>query len=204
MAFLGDIKSFDRSSLSSAETIVTKHNGRKIKESVSGEELSLNCPELDDACFSEFFVFDASPDKNLHKVCKGLFIGSQDASANLEELQASGITHILNVAVYTENHYPKLFTYKNVSMYDVPSYDISEHFEDCSKFIENAITSNGSVLCHCNAGISRSSTVIMAYLMKYKNMTLDDALELVQKARPIAMPNIGFLVKLQEYGLKLK
>lgn len=55
-----------------------------------------------------------------------------------------------------------------------------------------------------NAGISRSSTVIMAYLMKYKKMTLDDALELVQKARPIAMPNIGFLVKLQEYGLNLK
>ena len=50
-----------------------------------------------------------------------------------------------------------------------------------------------------NAGISRSSTVIIAYLMKYRKMSMDDALDLVVLARPVAQPNAGFLLKLKEY-----
>ena len=50
-----------------------------------------------------------------------------------------------------------------------------------------------------NAGISRSSTIIIAYLMRYDKFTLEDALLTVQKNRPAAKPNEGFMGKLVEF-----
>jgi protein-tyrosine phosphatase len=48
-----------------------------------------------------------------------------------------------------------------------------------------------AVLCHCLVGMSRSVTVVIAYLMLMKGMTLRDAAGLVKDKRPIAYPNLG-------------
>ena len=61
---------------------------------------------------------------------------------------------------------------------------------------------NQCVLVHCWAGISRSSTMVIAYLIKYKNMTYSDASRFVRKKRPKIQPNYSFqqgLLKLEEY-----
>jgi len=41
-----------------------------------------------------------------------LYLGSQDAATNLEALEKSGITHILNVATGIENAYPEVINIK--------------------------------------------------------------------------------------------
>lgn len=53
------------------------------------------------------------------------------------------------------------------------------------------------VLIHCHAGISRSVTIAAAYLMQKKRQDVEEALQLIKRARPIAQPNEGFLAQLQ-------
>jgi protein-tyrosine phosphatase len=49
----------------------------------------------------------------------------------------------------------------------------------------------GSVLVHCEQGMSRSSTVVMAYLMRYQGMTRDEAYVICKSKRPMVNPNEG-------------
>lgn len=62
--------------------------------------------------------------------------------------------------------------------------------------------STDKVLVHCAMGRSRSATLVLAYLMIYKNMTVVDAIEQVSRHRCI-LPNRGFLKQLRELDIAL-
>ncbi|KAJ4490110.1 hypothetical protein J3R30DRAFT_3653549 [Lentinula aciculospora] len=53
------------------------------------------------------------------------------------------------------------------------------------------------VLVHCQAGVSRSATIVAAYLMFNRKMNVEEALDLVRKARPEVDPNPGFIAQLE-------
>lgn len=53
-----------------------------------------------------------------------------------------------------------------------------------------------------NAGVSRSSTVVIAFLMHAKKLLLEEAYHLVKQARPSAKPNDGFWKQLVDYDIK--
>lgn len=59
------------------------------------------------------------------------------------------------------------------------------------------------ILFHCYAGISRSSSVAIAYLMIIHNLSLRQALELAKSKRQIVNPNPGFLNALQQFEQKI-
>jgi len=61
---------------------------------------------------------------------------------------------------------------------------------------------NMRILFHCYAGVSRSSSVAIAYLMVVYNFPLRRALEMAQTRRPIVKPNPGFIKALQEFEQK--
>jgi protein-tyrosine phosphatase len=54
------------------------------------------------------------------------------------------------------------------------------------------------------AGISRSPTLVIAYLMKTQNLSFSEAFDLVKKKRPIIHPNQGFKNQLLQYEQQLK
>jgi protein-tyrosine phosphatase len=54
-------------------------------------------------------------------------------------------------------------------------------------------------LFHCYAGISRSSTVAIAFLAVTHRLSYSHAYEIVAAKRPIIKPNVGFLNALHEY-----
>ena len=82
---------------------------------------------------------------------------------------------------------------------DSETQDIKQYFDQSGKFIDDAIKNGGRVMVHCHAGISRSSSIILAYLIKYKNMSFDEALATAQKKREKINPNPGFVKQLKEY-----
>ena len=56
---------------------------------------------------------------------------------------------------------------------------------------------------HCFMGVSRSATVVCAYLIATMKMTPDEALAAVREKRDIVCPNVGFLHQLEEYSIRL-
>lgn len=71
------------------------------------------------------------------------------------------------------------------------------------KFIEAAREKNGRVLVHCIQGISRSVTLVIAYLILTKKLNYDEAFKIVQSRRSIASPNLGFAIQLQNFYQRL-
>lgn len=81
---------------------------------------------------------------------------------------------------------------------------MTPYFEQACTFIEEARQSKGSVLVHCVCGVSRSTTLCCAYLMKHHSMTVEQALVQLRSRRHIIQPNNGFLRQLVLYGQKLQ
>ena len=59
------------------------------------------------------------------------------------------------------------------------------------------LETGGAVLVHCYHGVSRSASIVLAYLMKSRDIDLDEALAIVTQKRPIVCPNDGFLMQLR-------
>lgn len=88
-------------------------------------------------------------------------------------------------------------TYHWIYIEDEDYEPIHEHFEDSIKFINEI---DGAVLIHCWAGISRSPTIAIAYIMKNKSMSYDEAFNYVLQRRSIICPNFGFQAQLTKYN----
>ena len=58
----------------------------------------------------------------------------------------------------------------------------------------------GVVLVHCNAGISRSTSIVIGYLMLREGLSFEEALGQVKHARPSVCPNAGFYRQLKSYA----
>ena len=74
----------------------------------------------------------------------------------------------------------------------MPSADIARHIPDAIKFIHDGLTAGKGVLVHCAAGVSRSSSVVIAYYMVRNGIQFEEALELVRSKRMCVCPNNGF------------
>ncbi|GBB90551.1 hypothetical protein RclHR1_17540004 [Rhizophagus clarus] len=129
-----------------------------------------------------------------------LHLGTQMAANDKAWLEDHRITHILTVAEGINPTYPESYMYKVISVRDYNSQNLITHFDATHKFIQMTLQEeNNNILVHCQAGISRSPTVIIAYIMKTQKMSYDDAFNLVQSKRPAICPNLGFRQQLKLY-----
>ncbi len=122
---------------------------------------------------------------------------------DLQILKATEITHVINIATGIENFFDSNFVYLKIEELDLPSVNLKKHFHRSSQFIRDAVNAGGKVFVHCNAGISRSSTVVIAYLMEYEGKSFLAALEHLKSVRPYARPNEGFCRQLEEFEAEL-
>eukprot|EP00439_Symbiodinium_sp_Y106_P025846 s1571_g3.t1 len=138
-----------------------------------------------------------------------LFLTNCRGVEDLSALKELGITHVLCINEQ-ENNFPDQLVYFNVSdVTDDPDMAdaLKAKFESAFNFIDAATAAGGGCVVHCAAGISRSSTVVLAYLISRKSMTLRQAFAHTICRRRVIWPNEGFwerLVELECEALKLE
>ena len=72
-------------------------------------------------------------------------------------------------------------------------------FDENFEWITKMKQENKKILVHCAAGVSRSASFVIAYLMKSRGLSFWEAHNLVKSKRSIVRPNSGFVRQLQEY-----
>ncbi|XP_049738206.1 dual specificity protein phosphatase 22 isoform X7 [Loxodonta africana] len=82
---------------------------------------------------------------------------------------------------------------------DSPSQNLARHFKESIKFIHECRLKGEGCLVHCLAGVSRSVTLVTAYIMTITDFGWEDALYTVRAGRSCANPNLGFQRQLQEF-----
>lgn len=96
---------------------------------------------------------------------------------------------------------PCVKRYLYINVMDHSKQDILSHFETSNEFIETALKNpTNKVYVHCVAGISRSASLVIAYVMKTRSMNYTEAYDLVSQKRRIVDPNEGFVRQLVLYN----
>ncbi|KAJ1547520.1 hypothetical protein HK096_002550 [Nowakowskiella sp. JEL0078] len=157
------------------------------------------------------------------RILPGLFLGSclVATSKHVEKLK---ITHILRFGSGFENHCQpsKIYhhtlipdetseensnnevIYYDFPIEDIPTTPINTFFHITASIITSLLAQNKRILVHCHAGVSRSATIILAFLMIKKQMSLYEAWNFVFVRRPIIRPNEGFAEELRKLDEELK
>ncbi|KAH7961509.1 dual specificity protein phosphatase 19 [Rhipicephalus sanguineus] len=198
------ITSFDVKSLRKVKTSVRTADGRQFVEArdSKGEPRIVSEPRFDG---SIGFVPDLKPDLQVGEVIPGLHIGSQDAAADWCLLQSLAVTHVVNAVASTvpNFHEDRGLAYLALELLDLPDFTLTrDTIDKMCDFVDEALSSGGSVLVHCNAGVSRSCALVLAFLILRRGMDLHEALEKTRTARPVVRPNEGFLRQLKELRQK--
>ena len=129
-------------------------------------------------------------------------IGSETHAQNISLMDTLKITHILNVTPNeTLEDIKKGRQILQIPILDTISQNIIEYLSKALKFIHNArATPNAKLLIHCYAGISRSVSFAIAYVMWTEHKSFEDAFALIHKHRPCASPNLNFIGQLMIFG----
>ncbi|XP_023700898.1 dual specificity protein phosphatase 6-like [Paramormyrops kingsleyae] len=149
---------------------------------------------------------DGSPLSNAQpsfpiEILPHLYLGCARDSTNLHVLEEYGIKYILNVTPNLPNLFENVgrFRYKQIPISDHWSQNLSPFFPDAISFIDEARGKKCGVLVHCLAGISRSVTVTVAYLMQKLNLSMNDAYDIVKMKKSNISPNFNFMGQLLDF-----
>merc|ERR1712242_64465 len=136
-----------------------------------------------------------------NEIIPGLYITDISQASSEEFIAGNKITAIVTLSSHEipVSITQKLRQYKFIKILDNCQANIQNYFEECFKFIEENLKNDGRVVVHCQAGISRSPTIVMAYLMKKWECSWLDACNYVQKKRSCAAPNFSFIGQLLNF-----
>uniref|UniRef100_A0A6B2E806 Dual specificity protein phosphatase n=1 Tax=Phlebotomus kandelakii TaxID=1109342 RepID=A0A6B2E806_9DIPT len=192
------------------------HGGQTPAEQLMGlRSLRISTPQSDSACSSSAESSDCESSTHSHSIAShgapveilpGLFLGNASHSEDSRALQKYNIRYVLNVTPDLPNVFEGSggIQYLQIPITDHWSQDVAVYFPTAIQFIEEARTKGAAVLVHCLAGVSRSVTVTLAYLMHARSLCLNDAFSLVRARKPDVSPNFHFMEQLHSFERQLK
>ncbi|XP_022079068.1 dual specificity protein phosphatase 2-like [Acanthaster planci] len=125
-----------------------------------------------------------------------LYQGNAKHANSLEIITDLGITHIVNVTAECDNVFEGKCNYLQLKYADELGSNMKRRLPAAADFVAEALRKRGRVLIHCAQGISRSSTITLSFLMKYRAWSFADAMTFLKSKRPKARPNRAFLIQL--------
>ncbi len=136
-----------------------------------------------------------------------IFLGNWEAVKDVQFLKDNEIKFILSVIPENLSKFKTIqqlgITQKVINAEDAPGFYLMARFDEAADFIYES-RKNGNVLVHCAAGISRSTTCLISYYIKYKKMSMEGAFSKIKARRTFACPNVGFQKQLTKYQNMLR
>ncbi|CAJ0948930.1 unnamed protein product, partial [Mesorhabditis belari] len=135
----------------------------------------------------------------IDQILPHLWISDRKAASNKRVLGKYEIAEILTVCLdpisWTKQY--GHIRYHHIALDDEPMENILTRLEELLSILEEAISSNRSILVHCEAGISRSAAVCCAYVMRRNSCSTKEALNHVRSSHWQCHPNEGFIKQLE-------
>lgn len=130
-----------------------------------------------------------------------IFLGSEASAANRAFLDAHEITAVLvcgsGLGLFYANEPGNVIKYHQLPIEDTIHQPLLPFLPASMKFISCSLAEGRNVLIHCHAGVSRSASVMIAWIMLNQQLPFDQALEVVYSKRPVVAPNGRFRSELE-------
>jgi Dual specificity phosphatase, catalytic domain len=134
-----------------------------------------------------------------------VFLGGQISATDRRVFDGLGIRRVLNCTDDLPCSFQKSdrnVSYLRLPLRDEERADLGSVLREGVEFIEGGCIGSEPVLVHCERGQSRSASLVIAWLIEKRGMSFPDALGLVQRCRPVARPNPGFMQQLEWLDLE--
>ena len=132
----------------------------------------------------------------------GLVDGAADPEA-LKRIEVSAVVCCISYVELPKRREVKGLDYFRVDVDDASHEPIKSYFAEAIEFIANKLHREERVLVHCRSGVSRSATIVVAFVVHHLKISVHDAFFLVRSKRPVIMPNLGFMDQLCEYEVEI-
>ena len=164
---------------------------------VKNDKKAVRMTDIDRGTFGS--LYDLTYNSSM--ITDRLYLGNSCNARNYYELENNNIGMIINSSPCISNYFENEFTYYNVEVKDILGADIYSHLNKVVTTMHNYLEEHPqkNIFVHCFMGSSRSATIIIAYLIKYKNYTLRDALSYVKGKREVVNLNQDFFTQLRRF-----
>ncbi len=129
----------------------------------------------------------------VNHIQNGVYIGSAQATFHIETLRKLGMTSVLKL-YFHDSYWPDDFVVLDNALND-GEFITRDQLRRGVSFIHKQVAAGQKVLVICWAGISRSSTFILAYLLEC-GYDLRVAWDLLREKRPIVLPALPLWMSL--------
>lgn len=130
-------------------------------------------------------------------IIDNIYLGNGNNAANINTINKYDIKFIINVTQELDNYFEPDIKYFKCELLDEKENNISNFFPKIIEIFNKNKENN--ILIHCFMGSSRSAVMVLLYLIKFKNMTLEDSLKFLKKKRDIININKEFINQLKLY-----
>lgn len=130
-------------------------------------------------------------------IIDNVYLGSSFNASNWNLLVDNNIRRVVNVT----NNIPNFFEKDGIKYIMIKKKDNGEDVftkEELQSIYDFITEDKENVLVHCVFGRSRSATIVLYYLIKKYDMTIEKALEFLKKQRYCINPSIQFLDNLRQ------
>ena len=134
-------------------------------------------------------------------IIDNIYLGNVLNAGNYEQLVDYKIDTIINVTDEHACYFPGYFEYHKISIKDIKDSKFNIDFYNTIDILKNNVDNNKRILVHCHHGRSRSVSLIIAYLIKYKKYkTFQDAYIMMKRKKNTININTDFANQLRTFA----
>ncbi len=151
----------------------------------------------------ELVLFEQEPSFN--EIIDNIYVGNYTTALDANLMIKEGITYILNCGNGLKNFYENenIFEYLYIPLYDSTSQKLDKYLEKANKFIKEGSENGNKILIHCGAGVSRSATLCLMYMITEKKYKFSEAYKIMKEKRKCVIPNMGFRKLLEQKSYEI-